>query len=423
MNHQTTPRFLVLTLGGVAGLALSVVGGWPLLTVACVPAVLITMIAALVHRRPEIDVSVTAPARAVEGDRVDLVVTVRSKSWIPWLNIGVELPPDFAPVGGIRHAVVSVPARSSASVRFPVELTRWGVAVPGLVDLTARGPLGLFTSSIVHRPSVAIRVHPRDGNRRSVVIPARLRPRVGDHRSRRHGRGSDFAEVRPYRIGDSLRDVNWRVSARRGERWMTVRHPDQSGDLVFLLDTFRDLGPEGSRLVQRAVRAAMSLAESNLDAHDRVGLLDVGHKIRWYRPRQGRMQKARLFDGLLETQVEPGLRAPTMARLPLHDLDAGTMIVVLTGLTDPDMALLPIDLRLHGLEVAVLEVAAEDHLPNDARDGDVAAELAVRLWRLLRAQRRERLISHGVPVMTWSEGQPLELPIAALAGRRARSPR
>ena len=135
------------------------------------------------------------------------------------------------------------------------------------------------------------------------------------------------------------------------------------------------------------------------------------------------MQKARLFDGLLETQVEPGLRAPTMARLPLHDLDAGTMIVVLTGLTDPDMALLPIDLRLHGLEVAVLEVAAEDHLPNDARDGDVAAELAVRLWRLLRAQRRERLISHGVPVMTWSEGQPLELPIAALAGRRARSPR
>ncbi len=286
--------------------------------------------------------------------------------------------------------------------------------MPGRVEVVARSRLGLFVSSLVHRPGLAVRVHPRDGNRRSVMVPARLRPRVGDHRSRRHGRGSDFAEVRPFRTGDALRDLNWRVSARRGERWVTVRHPDQSGDLVFLLDTFRDLGPDTNRLVQRAVRAAMSLADSNLDAQDRVGLLDVGHKIRWYRPRQGRLQKARLFDALLETQVEPGLRAPTLERLPLHDLDAGTMVVVLTGLTDPDMALLPIDLRVHGIEVAVLEVDVEDHLVPTRGTAD---DLAVRLWRIVRAERRQRLNAHGVPVVTWRDEQPLELPVAALAGR------
>ena len=403
-------------LSGVTGLLASVVIGLPLLAMVSAPAIFVAVIAALVHNRPELHVSVEGPARAVEGDRVDLVVTVQSKTWVPWLQVGMEFPVDMEPVNGIRHAVVSIPAGRKAVVRFPVELTRWGVASPGRIETLARGPFGLFVASKVHQPDLAIRVHPRDGNRKSVVVPARLRARVGDHRSRRHGDGSDFAEVRPYRTGDTLRSVNWRVSARRQERWVTVRHPDQSGDLVFLLDTFRDLGPEGNRLVQRAVRAAMSLAESNLDAHDRVGLLDVGRHIKWYRPRQGRLQKARLFDALLESQVEPGLRAPSMSQLPLHDLDAGTMVVFLTGLTDPDMARLPIEMRMHGLQVAVLECLADDHLLEPL---DEAADLASRLWRLVRLQRRQQLISHGVPVTIWNGDQPIELPVAALARQRA----
>ncbi len=414
MNHQVSPRFLILTLGGLGALAIAIVFGLPELAIAASPAVLVSTVGAALYRRPDLELSVAGPVRAVEGDRFDLVVTARSVTGIPWLQIGLELPPDLAPVGGIRHTVVSVPPHSSATVRFPVEATRWGVAVPGRLEAVARSTLGLFVSSTIHRPDVAIRIHPRDGNRRSVMVPARLRPRVGDHRSPRHGRGSDFAEVRPFRTGDALRDVNWRVSARRQERWVTVRHPDQSGDVVILLDTFRDLGIDTNRLVQRAVRAAMSLADSNLDAQDRVGLLDVGHRIRWYRPRQGRLQKARLFDALLETQVEPGLRAPTLSRLPLHDLDAGTMVVMLTGLTDPDMALLPIDLRVHGIEVAVLEVDVEDHLPEARHPTDAMAQ---RLWRLLRAKRRQQLTGHGVPIVTWRDDQPLELPIAALAGR------
>ncbi len=415
MNHQTSPRFLVLLLSGVGGLLLSVVIGIPLLAMVAAPAIFVSVFAALVHNRPEIHISVEGPARAVEGDRVDLVVTVQSETWVPWLQVGMELSTDMQAVNGIRHAVVSIPAGRKAVVRFPVELTEWGIATPGRVETSARGPFGLFVASKVHQPNLAIRVHPRDGNRKSVVVPARLRARVGDHRSRRHGEGSDFAEVRPFRTGDTLRSINWRVSARRDERWVTVRHPDQSGDLVFLLDTFRDLGPDGNRLVQRAVRAAMSLAESNLDAHDRVGLLDVGRHIRWFRPRQGRLQKARLFDALLESQVEPGLRAPALSQLPLHDLDAGTMVVFLTGLTDPDMAALPIDMRMHGLQVAVLECIADDHTVDSL---DEAEALAARLWRMVRLQRRQQLISHGVPVVTWEADQPIELPVAALARQR-----
>ena len=40
---------------------------------------------------------------------------------------------------------------------------------------------------------------------------------VGQHRSRRTGDGSEFASIWPYRPGDRLRRVNWRVSARTGD--------------------------------------------------------------------------------------------------------------------------------------------------------------------------------------------------------------
>lgn len=402
-------------VGGIAALLVSVIAGRPLLAIVAAGPLLLAVMGSLLHRWPDLDAEIEVPDRAVEGDTIDLVVAVTSTIGVPWLQVDIQLPADMEPVDGIRQAIVSVPPGGRTTVRFPVRLARWGVATPGRIEFVARGPLGLFVSSTVLQPRAPVRIHPQDGNRRSVVVPDRLRARVGAHRSTRHGDGSDFAEVRPFRTGDSLRAVNWRVSARQKERWITVRHPDQSGDLVFLLDSFRDVGPDDNRLVQRAVRAAMSLADSNLGVHDRVGLLDVGLRVRWYRPGQGRLQKAKLLDALLESQAEPGLSLPRIEQLPLHELSAGAMVVMLTGLTDPDMSLLPIELKLRGLQVAVLECMADDHV---SKPEDRATELAIRLWRVQRASRRQRLIDHGVPVMPWHADQPIELPVAALAKQR-----
>ncbi|MEL7157368.1 MAG: DUF58 domain-containing protein [Actinomycetota bacterium] len=414
MHHQTSSRFVILLFTGVAALVLAVVAASPRLALLAAPAVIVVCLAAALHQWPDLELEVSGPSRAVVGDRIDLVVHARSRIGVPWLQLTLDLPADLEPVDGIRRAVVRVPPGRQIDVRLPVEAVRWGVARPGRLHAAARDRFGMFVSSTTHTSPMVMRVHPADGNRRSVVAPRQLRSRVGVHLSPRHGEGSEFAEVRPFRPGDTMRNVNWRVSARRNEPWVTVRHPDRSGDLIFMLDSFCDLGVEENRLVQRAVRAAMSLAESSLGTHDRVGLLDVGRHIRWFRPRLGRLHQARLIDSLLETQIEPGLRAPRLGQLPLHDLDSGSLIVVLTGLTDANMADLPAELRSRGLEVVVLDCAADAHLPPPA---DQYEEWTNRLWRLVRARRIQELRNQGVPVVTWEADQPLELPVAALARR------
>jgi len=420
-SEQASPRLLVLVAVSATGLWLAVLSGRPELVVLAAPLVVLVVAGAAVHRWPDVAVDVGGPARCVEGDEIDLTVTVVTATGIPWLHLSLELPTELEAAPGAAEALLQVGPRRRTVVTIPVRATRWGVASPGLLTIIARDRFGLFVSSQVVRPDLRIRVHPPDGSRRAVVAPAHLHRRVGTHGSRAHGDGSDFAELRPWRPGDTARAVNWRASARRGERWVTVRHPDRSGDLVLLVDSFRDLGPLGDRLVQRAVRAALALAESNLAVHDRVGVLQVGRHIRWHRPGLGRLHSSRLVDALLETQVEPGLRAPRVEQLPLHELREGILIVALTGLLDPGAALLPLELRARGHEVAVIEVAAEGHLPERPNRTQV---LGRRLWRLRRAALAEQLRRGGVTVVRWEPDQAIEQVVAALArratgGRRA----
>jgi len=413
VNRRVHVRFLILILGstGITLLGLAVQRVDLVLIASALGA--IAVVGSVLHQWPDFSIDLTAPRRAVQHDIIDIVVTIASKTPAPWVQVELELPAGLVPVLGHTTTVVAVPAHHQVTLTFQVKATEWGVVIPGRLIVTYRDRFGLFSSSSVHHPQPRIAVHPNAKNRRSEIVPQKLRSRVGTHRSSGHGEGSDFAEVRPMRIGDSPKALNWRVTARKREPWITVRHPERSGDLVVLLDSFCDLGSPDNRMVQRAVKAAMALTESNLDQHDRVGLLDVGHRVRWFRPRTGRHHRARLLDALLQTQVEPRPSPPSMSLFPLHDLDDATTIVMLTGLADKSMSQRPLELRHRGLDVAVLEIDANDH----HGQLEYPVDLAARLWDLQRNERRRTLVKHGVPVVTWSAHQPVELAVAALAQR------
>ncbi len=415
MNRRLAPRFLLLLGLSVGGALVAIVAGLPLLALLLSPLLVLSLAGGLLHRWPDLELSVEVPERMVEGDTANIVISASSAVGIPWLLLDLELPPELEPEAGTARTIITIPPGQMARVQVAVTATRWGLSRPGQLRAIARDRFGLFISSRVHNPNSAVRVHPPEGPRRTVLVPPRLRPRAGNHQAPTFGDGSTFAEVRPYRIGDSRRSLNWRVSARRREPWVTSRHPDRSGDLVLVVDSFRDIGPLGDRLVQRMVRGALGLAESSLGQYDRVGLLDVGRSIRWYQPRLGRLHEARLIDALLDTQVEPGLRAPSVNQLPLHDLSTDMLVVFLTGLLDEEAARLPTELRSRGFQVVAIECSPDPYLLVES----TATERSARLWRLQRAAIRRRMTERGVGVVQWRHGDPLEIPVAALGRRRA----
>ena len=60
--------------------------------------------------------------------------------------------------------------------------------------------------------------------------------RSGDIRSAFKGRGMEFEEVRTYGFGDDVRDIDWRVTARKGDVYTKVFSEEKDREVYVVLD-------------------------------------------------------------------------------------------------------------------------------------------------------------------------------------------
>jgi len=120
------------------------------------------------------------------------------------------------------------------TVDYPVPTARRGVVEVGPLEITRRDPLALV--GVVRRYGEAARVWVRPRVHTIAAVPVGL-SRSMDGRVDRVPHGSiTFAALREYVVGDDLRRVHWRTSARVGEL-MVREHVDTSlPRVVILLD-------------------------------------------------------------------------------------------------------------------------------------------------------------------------------------------
>lgn len=142
-----------------------------------------------------------------------------------------------------------------------------------------------------------------------------LSARAGGFRSPFRGRGLEFDELREYQPGDSLREVDWRVSARRGQLF-TKRFREERERPVWLL---ADLGPSSFFGTQRCLKSrlvaecAALLAWAAVAAGDRLGGLVLSEQGQTLLPPLGRTRAALAY---LHALLEAAPRAPSRLDKP-----------------------------------------------------------------------------------------------------------
>ncbi|MFT5531633.1 MAG: hypothetical protein ACI91O_001661, partial [Candidatus Poriferisodalaceae bacterium] len=201
------------------------------------------------------------------------------------------------------------------------------------------------------------------------------------------------------------------------ELWVSDRHPDRASDIILMIDSSQGLGRGSDSTLHTAVRAAIALTDGHLGAHDRVGLLDVGRQIRWFRPRMGRLQQRQMLDALLDTQSDLGLGVRRASDLPLGSVDTEATIIALTPLLDPTPVSLVLDIAAHGHDVALLWCQPE--VDRIRQPSTISAGLARRLWDLERQMWRSRIDQAGIPVAAWNGDDPLGSIVSLLDRRRS----
>ncbi len=345
--------------------------------------------------------------RIIEGGEVGVEVELESIAGAQRLEVLLVLP-DGLEVVGADSVALRLPAGGSRTTDFTVRAPRWGAYRLGEVALRTSDRLGFFTYETQIDQATPLKVYPHPEELRTMLRPLDTQPFGGNQVARSKGEGIEFADLRPFAVGDRLRRINWRASARRGTLWVNELHPERNTDVVIFLDSFAEARRDDRGTLDMAVRAAASLADRYLKHKDRVGLVSFGGILNWLTPATGLVQLYRIVDSLLDTEIMLSYAWKDIEIVPRRTLPPQALVIGLTPLLDERAVGAMLDLRTRGFDLAVVEVSPEPFTPPPE---DELGQFAYRLWLLRRDARRDRFRSLGVPIAEWREGSGLQAPI------------
>ena len=122
---------------------------------------------------------------------------------------------------------------------------------------------------------------------------------TGEHRAPALGAGTELAQIRPYQLGDDVRQIDWAVTARMPEPHVRVHVAERTLTTWLMLDVSPSMtfGTADRRKADVAGGAALALGHLATRQGNRLGILPFGgHERLPMKPRQGRQ-------GLLNLQL------------------------------------------------------------------------------------------------------------------------
>ena len=313
-------------------------------------------------------------------------------------------------VPGFDPAFALLAPGLGATARF--ESARTGHLDGFRLDWVAVSELG--ETHLATQETGRLLVEPSAGLLGDMPLPDQLTGLTGGHNSRRRGEGDDLHDIAPFRSGDRLRRIDWRVTARLGTHdpeagtQLFVRRTQAHAEAVVMLvlDSRDDVGVDvrtwaggvsvpvtEPTSLDIARYAAATIARSYLAHGDRVGLADLATRRRPIAPGAGRRQLTRITHALALSRPdgEPDRRV----RPP--QITAGAAVIIISTFLDADAAQAALSWASLGHRVIAVDVLQPPHVADLPPAEKTAASLVFAERRLAL----HRLRANGVAVLDW----------------------
>jgi len=318
------------------------------------------------------------------------------------------------------RAQVRVPPGGQVRMTTTLAPRRRGDLAADRVTVRSLGPLRLAGRQGSHEAPWSVRVLPPFSSRRHLPEKlARLRQLDGQNRSLLRGQGSEFDSLREYVIGDDVRSIDWRSTARRAEVLVRTWRPERDRHILIVLDTGRTAAGRvaGVPRLDISMDAALLLAALASRAGDRVSLIAADRQVRARVTGGGRGQVLpALTDAMAGldaelTESDAGLMAATILAVARQR----SLVVLLTDLNPAAVAegllpRIPVLATRHRLLVAAVADPRIDEMA--AGRGDAAAVYQAAAGERARSERARvsaMLRRRGVEVV---DAPPDRLPSA-----------
>lgn len=183
-----------------------------------------------------------------------------------------------------------------------------------MASLLARVKSKLFIASTLRS------VHPLDGGYASLV----------------RGRSLDFEDLRPYAVGDEVRDIDWRATARAGEPMVRRSYAERRHTILFVVDSgvgMRALAHDERSKQELAILTVGALATLAVRHGDDVVLMYAAagraRRLAARRSEGGIELLLRALDGALENATDAAPR-DLLLRAAVQTIRRRMIVVVIT---------------------------------------------------------------------------------------------
>ncbi|MGD2081797.1 MAG: DUF58 domain-containing protein [Chromatiales bacterium] len=275
------------------------------------------------------------------------------------------------------------------------------------VQLHMHAPWRFWKRSVLIPVEQPVRVYPNFAlvAKYTLLATDNRLSQMGVRRQVRRGQGLEFHQLREYRQGDSLRQIDWKNTARLRRPIAREYQDERDQEVVLLIDCSRRMLAKDGELshFDFTLNASLLLAYVALRQGDAVGLGTFGGERRWLKPTKGRDHLNRVLNTLYD--LHPTTRTPDYVEA-VHGVllrqRRRALVVLLTNLRDEDNGDLGPAVKVLGrrhlvLVVNLVERALEAALERPVRDFDDALRAAaIQLYQADQRRALDRLTALGV---------------------------
>lgn len=280
--HQ---RFFVVTFTLAAGFLFSYWFGWlyPILWLLTIIFLLIVMADVIaLYKSRGITAERILPEKFSNSDENEVQVMLQNYYGFK-ANVEIidEIPVQFQKRDFLHR--LKIPQQSSSTLNYSLRPVERGEYFFGNLNVFASTPLKLVKRRQRFQKEQMVKVYPSFIQMKKYDFMAidRKIAQPGLKKIRKIGHTMEFEQIRDYVLGDDVRSINWKATAKQGDLMVNQYQDERSQPVYSVIDTGRTMKMPFNhlKLLDYAVNSALAFSNIALKKKDKTGLITFSNKM------------------------------------------------------------------------------------------------------------------------------------------------
>lgn len=230
----------------------------------------------------------------------------------------------------------------TTTLKYSFEPLARGAFNFGTMQVRMPGPLRLVSCTYLVEQPQSIRVYPDFSAIAAYTIMAADNhiSQLGIRKRNQRGGGSEFHQLRQYRIGDVMRQINWKATSKWQKLISQDYQVERDQQIMVMVDNGRRMRSKDDVLshFDHSLNALLLVCYIALKQGDSVGVMSFGSSDRWIPMNKGAGHISTILNGLFDLDVgNSSSDYVEAAERLITKQKKRSLVIMLTNTRDEDM--------------------------------------------------------------------------------------